>query len=277
MIGVAPFGAARVASAAGWSRARGGVRAALAGRWGLDGQFLERTPILPQRKAGPASEQARARRSPGRGFIAPGSPYFTMTTDARLRALQDRFIASWGQMAGVWGISRTMAEVHALLYITGLPACTDDLMERLEISRGNASMSLRALVDWGVVTRTHRRGDRKEYFVAEQDVWAMFRAIVRERMKREVDPLLAVLYEIRESAPAPGKRDPEARRAATTDDAATLERLDALLEFFETAQALTQRFVSPAGRGLEIAATLLGKTTRRRSRSKATGVDADDR
>ncbi|MEZ6234310.1 MAG: ArsR family transcriptional regulator [Phycisphaerales bacterium] len=195
----------------------------------------------------------------------------------RLRAIQDQFIASWGQMGGVWGISRTMAEVHALLYITAQPACTDDIMERLQISRGNASMSLRALVDWGVVARTHKRGDRKEYFVAEQDVWAMFRAIVRERMKREVDPLLANLYEIRESAPG-GKGGTKraaaanaAPKGAGSDEAeATLERLDELLDFFETAQGLTQRFVSPAGKGLELAATLLGKTRRKAGR-KAVG------
>jgi len=70
--------------------------------------------------------------------------------------------------------------------------------ERLQISRGNASMSLRALLDWGIVQRTHKRGDRKEYFGAEQDVWSLFRAIVRERMKREIDPLLASLFEIRD-------------------------------------------------------------------------------
>jgi hypothetical protein len=92
----------------------------------------------------------------------------------------------------------------------------------------------------------------------------MFRAIVRERMKREVDPLLAALYEIRELAPATGKRNGEARPAGAHDHAEALERLDALLEFFETAQALSQRFVSPAGRGLEIAATLLGKATRKK-------------
>lgn len=190
-----------------------------------------------------------------------------MTTDPRLRAIQDRFIASWGQMGSVWGISRTMAEVHALLYITDQPACTDDIMERLQISRGNASMSLRALVDWGVVARTHRRGDRKEYFIAEQDVWAMFRAIVRERMKREVDPLLAALYEIREDAPPPARTNAKpAARSGSPDAEATLERLDALLEFFETAQNLTQRFVSPAGRGLQVAATLLGKGRKRRGR-----------
>lgn len=201
-----------------------------------------------------------------------------MSTDARLRALQDRFIASWGQMGGVWGISRTMAEVHALLYITAEPACTDDIMERLQISRGNASMSLRALVDWGVVTRTHRRGDRKEYFVAEQDVWAMFRAIVRERMKREVDPLLAALYEIRESAPTPGagsKRGIESKKQVAGTEGAAIERLDALLEFFETTQGLTQRFVSPAGRGLEIAATLLGKSRRVRGSAKRGGASGE--
>src|SRR3954468_17516468 len=122
---------------------------------------------------------------------------------------QDRFIAAWGQMGSAWGISRTMAEVHALLYITSEPMCTDDIMERLQISRGNASMSLRALLDWGVVYRSHKRGDRKEYFQAEEDVWAMFRAIVRQRMKREVDPLLASLFEIRdmtESGTAGGER-----------------------------------------------------------------------
>ena len=71
-------------------------------------------------------------------------------------------------------------------------------MSRLDISRGNASMSLRSLLDWGIVSRVHKRGDRKEYFQAEQDVWAMFRAIVRERVKREAEPLAAQLHEIRD-------------------------------------------------------------------------------
>ena len=165
-----------------------------------------------------------------------------------LREAQDRFVAVWGQMAGAWGISRTMAEVHALLYISGEPLCTDDIMERLDISRGNASMSLRALLDWGIVERAHKRGDRKEYFNCEQDVWTMFRAIVRERIKREVDPLLASLFEIRDLTPeskVPG---------ATTHN----ERLDALVDFFSTVEKLGARFVSPPGRGLQLAASLLG-------------------
>jgi len=168
-----------------------------------------------------------------------------------LRVAQDRFVAVWGQMAGAWGISRTMAEVHALLYISGEPLCTDDIMERLDISRGNASMSLRALLDWGIVERAHKRGDRKEYFHCEQDVWTMFRAIVRERIKREVDPLLASLHEIRDmTAPS---------RAAGADE--HNQRVDALLDFFTTVEKLGHQFVSPPGRGLRIAASLLGSLT----------------
>lgn len=161
------------------------------------------------------------------------------------RAAQDRFVEAWGRMGSVWGISRTMAEVHALLYITGEPMCTDDVMERLEISRGNASMSLRALLDWGIVARAHKRGDRKDYFQAEQDVWSIFRAIARERMKRELDPLLVSLHEIRDELPA-GVTDGE-----------TAERLDAMVEFFEMASGLGHRFAGPTGGGLRLAAKLL--------------------
>lgn len=189
---------------------------------------------------------------------APQSP------EDQKRALleaQDGFISAFGQMGSAWGISRTMAEVQALLYITGEPLCTDDIMERLRISRGNASMSLRALLDWGVISRAHKRGDRKEYFQADQDVWDMFRAILRERMKREVDPLLASLHEIRDKThtdlPGKGKRsrddDPELRQKVDEHNT----RLDSMLRFFETVEALSQKFVSPAGRGLKIAATLL--------------------
>ena len=191
-----------------------------------------------------------------------------------LRDAQDRFVAVWGQMAGAWGISRTMAEVHALLYITGGALCTDDIMERLDISRGNASMSLRALLDWGIVERAHKRGDRKEYFQSEQDVWAMFRAIVRERIKREVDPLLASLYEIRDMSVAPAASSPAvnpdpAELAASV--ATHTQRVDAMLDFLRTLESLGQRFVSPAGRGLQIAATLLASApnTSRDSRDRA--------
>jgi DNA-binding transcriptional regulator GbsR (MarR family) len=170
---------------------------------------------------------------------------------------QDRFIATWGQMGSAWGISRTMAEIHALLYVTGESMNTDDVMERLEISRGNASMSLRALVDWNLVTRTHRRGDRKEYFIAEADVWTMFRTIVRERLKREVEPLLAALHEIRDmTANEPG-RDVDAERRAEVS--LHHERLDEMLEAIELVDKVSQRFVSPSGKGLKLAAAALAR------------------
>ncbi len=162
---------------------------------------------------------------------------------------QDEFIRVWGQMASAWGISRTMAEVHALLYITGDELCADDVMERLAISRGNASISLRALLDWGVIQRAHRKGDRKDYFVAEQDVWTMFRAIVRGRLKREVEPLVASLFELRDLA---------LRDQSTSDDARRYtRRLEDLLEFFQMLSALAARFAGPSGEGLRAAASLL--------------------
>ena len=176
-----------------------------------------------------------------------------------LQAAQDRFVAVWGQMGAAWGISRTMAEVHALLYITGTPLNTDEIMDRLQISRGNVSMSLKALTDWGVISRSHKRGDRKEYFVAEQNVWSMFRAIVRERMKREVEPMLASLFEIRDATGLGAARGPA---PSPEDQRAVLEhnqRLDELLDFFQTLEKISNRFVSPSGRGLRMAASVLNK------------------
>ncbi len=171
-----------------------------------------------------------------------------MTMDGTQAEAEMRFVEAWGRMGSVWGISRTMAEVHALLYITGEPLCTDDVMDRLEISRGNASMSLRALVDWGIITRVHKRGDRKEYFLAEKDVWAIFRAIVGERRKREVDPLLVSLHEIRD----------EIGQSDGGGHAEMSDRLDAMISFLGLIATLSERFAGPTGEGLELAATLLG-------------------
>ncbi len=186
-----------------------------------------------------------------------------------LQEAQDRFISVWGQMGSSWGISRTMAEVHALLYITGEALCTDDVMDRLQISRGNASMTLRSLVEWGVISREHRKGDRKEYFSAEQDVWTMFRAIVRERLKREVDPLLISLHEIRSLTDKPEKAiSPEQPSAAQSNGDASAaqqltnhnERVDELLTFLTMIERLSQKFVSPSGSGLQAAAKMLAAT-----------------
>src|SRR5712671_1355993 len=111
----------------------------------------------------------------------------------QLRVAQDLFIRRWGEMGQTWGINRTMAEIHALLYICGTPLCTDDVMERLNISRGNSSMSLRALCDWGIIRRLHKRGERREYFESLTDVWEIFSIIAAERKRREMDPVLETI------------------------------------------------------------------------------------
>ena len=113
----------------------------------------------------------------------------------RSRAL---FIRRWGEMSGYWGINRTMAELHALLYISGEPLNTDEIMEALQISRGNTSMNIRQLVNWGLISRVHKKGDRKEYFAAQTDVWEMFETIVRERRRREVEPIIETINRCRQ-------------------------------------------------------------------------------
>lgn len=173
---------------------------------------------------------------------------------AQLLKAQDRFIDAWGRMGSVWGISRTMAEVHALLFVTGESMSADEIMERLHISRGNASMSLRALVEWGVIAKAPKRGERRDYFEAEQDVWAMFRAILRERVKREVEPLLESLGEVRGLTPADGRN---AHASARDLD----ERLAEMQEVFELVAMLGERFTGPSGKGLQAAAKLLARAT----------------
>jgi len=103
------------------------------------------------------------------------------------------FIRRWGEMAASWGISRTMAEIHALLYISPEPLCADDVMDQLAVSRGSTSTNLRELLNWGLIYRTHQRGDRKDYFEAEKDVWSMFEIIIRERRRREIQPILETI------------------------------------------------------------------------------------
>ena len=104
-----------------------------------------------------------------------------------------QFVEHWGVMARSWGINATMGELFALLYITGIDWTADGLRQWLRISRGNVSMNLRELMSWGVVHKTHRQGHRREFYRAEDDVWTLFRRILTERKRRELDPTLLVL------------------------------------------------------------------------------------
>lgn len=198
-------------------------------------------------------------------------------TREELEDVRDRFISAWGQMASAWGVSRTMAEVFALLYICGQALNTDEVMDRLRISRGNASMSLRSLVEWGIVSRVHRRGDRKEYFQAEQDVWALSRKVIRERLRREILPLLTTLCELRDLTgvgdAAGGRAIAQTSRGGGGDGTTTQhppaltqeeldlhnQRLDALVELVQTIDKLGERFVGAEGKGLRLAASVLAK------------------
>jgi DNA-binding transcriptional regulator GbsR (MarR family) len=120
------------------------------------------------------------------------------SSSRRARDAVDRFVSLWEEMASTWGINRTMAKVHALLYCAEEPLNTDQIMDRLDVSRGNANMNLRSLVDWNLVRKTERTGSRKDYYEAEKDVWQITARIIEERQRREVHPVRSRLEECAE-------------------------------------------------------------------------------
>jgi DNA-binding transcriptional regulator GbsR (MarR family) len=112
-------------------------------------------------------------------------------------AARDKFIQTWGTLATQWGINRTMAQIHALLMIAPESMDTDSIMAELQISRGNANMNLRDLMDWGLAFKQLKTGERREFFYAEKDIWKVARQVVKERRRREIAPVLAVLDELK--------------------------------------------------------------------------------
>lgn len=111
----------------------------------------------------------------------------------KLTEARQQFISSWGAFGSNWGINRTMAQIHALLLISPDPLTQDEMMEELNISRGNVNMNIRELINWGLVERVLVPGERKEYFLAEKDIWKVVKQIVKERKKRELEPMLQLL------------------------------------------------------------------------------------
>lgn len=120
---------------------------------------------------------------------------------------KERYIQAWGALGSQWGVNRTMAQIHALLMVAPEPLCAETIMEELKISRGNANMNLRALIDWGLVRREFKSGERKEFFSAEKDIWLVARQVMIERKKRELEPILRVLDEV--STVEENKTDPK--------------------------------------------------------------------
>ena len=109
---------------------------------------------------------------------------------------KDKFLQAWGALGSSWGINRTMAQIHALLLISPEALCADDIIEELQISRGNANMNLRALIDWGLVFKELKPGQRKEFFIAEKDMWEVVKNIIVQRKKRELEPIIKILDEL---------------------------------------------------------------------------------
>ena len=144
------------------------------------------------------------------------------TTKVPLKDAARKFILHWGEMGTRWGINRTVAQIHALLMISDRALAADEIAETLEIARSNVSTSLRELQNWGIVRLVHVPGDRRDHFESLKDVYEMFRIILRERRRREVDPTITLLRDCIAEAEKP-----------KSADAYTRDRLAELLEFFE--------------------------------------------
>jgi len=175
----------------------------------------------------------------------------------RLERVEDEFVELWNNMGSLWGISPTMARIHGLLYITGAALSMDDIMSRLGISRGNVSMNLSKLLEWGLVRRVHKRGDRREYYESLSDVWEMFTLVASQRKRREIDPILNTLRDCREELSVevlgPLAEEPAAQERS--------RRVNDLFKFLSLMDSLAQRFFE-SHRSLRAAFELLAQEDR---------------
>ena len=114
----------------------------------------------------------------------------------KLIEAKSQFIQAWGTLGSKWGINRTMAQLHALLMVSPDAMSTEEMMEELNISRGNVNMNIRELMDWGLVEKMYKPGERKEYFWADKDIWKITKQVAKERKKRELEPIIKVLEQV---------------------------------------------------------------------------------
>jgi DNA-binding transcriptional regulator GbsR (MarR family) len=143
----------------------------------------------------------------------------------QLDAVQQKFVLHWGEMGTRWGINRTVAQIHALLFISPKPLNAEEIAHALNVARSNVSTSLKELQSWGIIRLIHVLGDKRDHFESIKDVWEMFRLVLDERKKREIDPTLKILRACIEES---GK---------DVTDGYTTERLRDLISFFETTTA----------------------------------------
>jgi HTH-type transcriptional regulator, glycine betaine synthesis regulator len=204
-------------------------------------------------KGVPRASSGPARLNAAQTAAAAAAAGDMASADPALRAAQDLFVRRWGDMGHAWGINRTMAEIYALLYITARPLGTDKIIDRLSISRGNASTNLRALCDWGIVRRQHRRGERREYFESLGDVWEVFAVIAAERKRRELDPVLDAIRQCERMLD-----EPSVAGAGPQDEVqATRRRLEGMREFMDVTNRICARFVNNSSSGLTQVARVL--------------------
>jgi DNA-binding transcriptional regulator GbsR (MarR family) len=169
----------------------------------------------------------------------------------KLSPTTQKFVLHWGEMGTRWGVNRTVAQIHALLYLAERPLTADDIVETLGVARSNVSNSLKELQSWKLVRVTHVLGDRRDHFLALQDVWEIFRVIVEERKRREIDPTLTVLRE----CAIEGAQDQDL-------DATTLARMQSVLDFLEMLGATYQDYQHLSPQTLQRMLKMGGKAAR---------------
>lgn len=140
---------------------------------------------------------------------------------AELTPVMKKFILHWGELGSTWGLNRTVAQIHAMLYLSPTPLTAEEISDTLGIARSTVSTGLRELLGWGVIRMVHQLGDRRDHFESIADIWEMFRVILRERKRREIDPAVYVLKEM------------VADLQDESEDLHAEERLNEMLEFFE--------------------------------------------
>ena len=141
----------------------------------------------------------------------------------KLTPVMQKYILHWGEMGTRWGVNRTVAQIHALLFLASRPLPADEIVETLGVARSNVSTSIRELQSWGLVAMTHVMGDRRDHFEARKDLWEMLTTIVEERKKREIDPTLVMLSQCIAEAEKDKNTDPE-----------TLDRIREMHDFLQT-------------------------------------------
>lgn len=159
-----------------------------------------------------------------------------------------KYILHWGEMGARWGVNRTVAQIHALLFLANQPLNAEQIAETLNVARSNVSNSLKELQSWGLVRITHMAGDRRDHFLALQDVWEIFRVIVEERKKREIDPTLTVLR----ACAVEAESDPQLEQATKVKMEQVLDFLEMLTATYDDYKhlppATMQRFLKMGGK-----------------------------